>query len=71
MLKKLKGYRTIAINVAVAVAGVLWGDEAVKALADLGLGLDNAEDALIAAWAALNVALRAVTTTPVGAKTAE
>jgi len=68
MLKKFRGYRTVAFNVAIAVAGVLWGDEAVKALAGLGLGLDNAEDALIAAWAALNVALRAVTTTPMGVK---
>lgn len=64
-LKKFKGYRTIAFNVAVAVAGVLWGDEAVVALGNIGLGVDNAEDALLAAWGAVNVLLRVVTTTPI------
>jgi len=70
-LEKLKGFRTIVFNVATAVVGVLWGEEAVTAVANLGLGADNAEDALLSAWAAINVLLRVVTTTPVGQKTAE
>lgn len=68
MLKKLKGWRTVIFNVGVAVAGVLWGDEAAKAIGDLGLGLDNAENSLIAAWGLANVALRFITTTPIAAK---
>jgi len=70
-LEKFKGFRTIAFNVATAVAGVLWGDEAVQAIAQIGLGADGAENALISAWAAINVLLRVVTTTPVGKKVAE
>jgi hypothetical protein len=69
ILTKLKGYRTVLFNVASAVGGVLWGDEAVEAVANLGLGLDSAEKALLVAWAAVNVLLRLVTTTPVGQKT--
>jgi hypothetical protein len=65
MLDKIKGYKTVAFNLAIAVAGVLFGDEAVQALTALGLSSDAAIDALVALWASGNVALRAITNTPI------
>lgn len=63
---KLKGYRTIAFNVAVGVAGALYGQEIVDAITSLGLTVDQAIDAVVALVVAANVALRLVTNTPVG-----
>lgn len=65
LLAKFKGARTVIFNVAVAVAGVLYGDDAVNAVTALGLTTDQAVDALVGLWAAANVVLRIVTTTPI------
>lgn len=65
---KLKGYRTIAFNVAVGVAGALYGQEVVDAITALGLTTDQAIDAVVALVVAANVALRFVTNTKVGAR---
>jgi len=70
MLKTTQGYRTILFNVGVAVATALWGDDVAKTITQLNIDLDVAEKALVALWAAANVALRAVTTTPVLTKPA-
>lgn len=62
---KFKGARTVIFNVAVAIVGVLYGDAAVSAVQSFGLSTDQAVDALVGLWAAANVALRAVSNTPI------
>ena len=61
----LKGKRTVLFNVAAAVAGVLYGQDLVDAIQAFGLSSDQAIDALVAAYAAANVLLRAITNTPI------
>ena len=63
---KLKGYRTIAFNVAVGVAGAFYGQEVLDLITALGLSVDQAIDAVVALVAAANVALRFITNTSVG-----
>lgn len=69
LLEKIRGYKTVIFNVAVALAGAIYGQEAVDAVTQLGLTTDQATDALVAVWAAANVALRAITRTPIGQRT--
>lgn len=63
---KLKGYRTIAFNVAVGVAGAFYGQEVIDAITATGLSADAAIDAVVAFVVAANVALRFLTNTKVG-----
>lgn len=65
LLDFLKGKKTVIFNTVAGVAAVIWGPEAAKAISDLGLTVDQAWAALAAAYAAANVALRAVTSTPI------
>lgn len=64
IVTKLKGYRTIAFNLAVAVVGVLFGQDVVAAVSALGLSTDQAIDAVVALIGAANIVLRFFTTTP-------
>jgi hypothetical protein len=64
IVTKIKGYRTIAFNLAVAVTGVVFGEDVVAAIRALGLSTDQAIDVIVGLVGAANIALRLVTSTP-------
>lgn len=68
VVAKFKGYRTVAFNAVAVVVAAVYGDAAVAALQNFGTTADQAVDILVALWGAANIALRAVTTTPIGKK---
>jgi len=67
-MKFLQGYRTIIVNLLVAVLGVLaaaFPGASFPSPEELGVTVDQFVGALIAVVAIINVILRAVTSTPV------
>lgn len=69
-VQKIKGYKTVLFNVLVANAAVLFGQDVVNALLQLGLTFDDALEIIVAIVAAVNILLRAITDSPIFKKTA-
>jgi len=73
MLEKLKGYKTVVFNMAMpvimllAAMGVLTPEE-IPSTEMVQAFFDNLEAVLGGIWGVVNVALRAVTTGPIGTK---
>lgn len=65
LLDKFKGWKTVALNVAVPIVAAFYGDEAVAAVQTVGATSEQAVTALLGAWAALNILLRAISNTPI------
>lgn len=66
-MSKIKGYRTIAFNIIMALAAVLTfgGSEVSIDSTFVSENLEAIENGVIAAWALGNLILRAITTTPI------